>query len=129
MIGDQVALQLTDLTSGRISLPGGPVLGREGHAAPPKLPKAAKLYPVRHELGTIEMDDEEIHTVDTHLSRCGIRSLKSIPRAARRGANEENMESVPSRCHRRGIFRAIDPPKLTGRSSMFCGEIVVIDVA
>ena len=90
---------------------------------------AHKLYPVLQDHGLIPMTDAEIEKVHLHLSRCSAFTLKSLLKEGHRVVDDPQIQRVLAGCTCRGAVNRITPPKLTGWSSKFRGEIIGIDAA
>ena len=54
--------------------------------------------------------------------------MENLLRAGRRIVDPEQIRRISGKCTCRGDANRITPPKLTGRTSEFCGEVIGIDV-
>ena len=124
-------MQLKNLPSGHLSLSGTPSqsLGQDFTLTTTKENAlSGKLYPALQEQGLAAMSDEEVLKAHLLLSHCSAFALRNLMKAGPRRVDEDQLTRVLAGCTCLGVVRRATPPKLTGQSSKFCGEIIGLDV-
>ena len=130
-IEDHITVQLKNLPIGHLSIPGNPLPSpqyTDTFQPTYESTLSRRLHPVSQDQGLISTTDEEILKVHLHLAHCSAFALQNLLKDGHRQVDNEQIKRVLDGCNCKGVAHRITPPKLTGRSSKFCGEIIGMDV-
>ena len=134
-IEDNVAIQLINLPSGHLSLPGTFISPDSNDAVQKTLdlpkdsrsPTALQLYPALKGLGLAHISDADLTKVHLLLSHCGAHTMWNFLRDGQRIVDREQIENIVGEFACRGAANRITPPELTRWTSEFCGEVIGVD--
>ena len=128
-VGKKVVARLANLPIGLLRLPGfpsqSPAIWRESSRSKKEL----KPYPSLQDRGLVSMSDAEVLNPHLHLSRCSAFDSENLLRAGRRLVGGDQARRVLGNFFCNGISHRVTPPRLTGSSSKFSGQIIELGVA